>query len=216
MTEPARRPGKRSDLDVPVALAEAAERMFGEASVESVSLRAIAREAGVAPAAVFYHYPTKEDLVGAVVDRRGRAVGRRIREALAAVGEQETVEVRDVVEAILTPMVEAIDADPAGGLNWIKVVAWAATTDISPLHLSIDVSPSIDSLFVSALERALGRKNNPEIRRRTGIAVFGLLNALAGADQPGYGNAMSEQGLAPAFIETLASFTTAGLAAIDD
>ncbi|HLU42536.1 MAG TPA: TetR family transcriptional regulator [Microthrixaceae bacterium] len=216
MTDPARRPGKRSDLDVPVALVEAAERMFGEASVESVSLRSVARAAGVAPAAVFYHYPTKEDLVGAVVARRGRAVGRKTREGLAALADREEVHVRDVVEAVLTPMVDEIDADPVGGLNWAKVVAWAATTDISPFHSAIDVAPSIDDLFVAALERALGRRRSPEIRRRTGIAVFGMLNALAGADRRGYGNAMTAEGVDSAFVEALASFTTAGLAAIDD
>ncbi|MDP9820444.1 TetR family transcriptional regulator [Nocardioides massiliensis] len=216
MTDPARRPGKRSDLDVPVALVEAAERMFGEASVESVSLRAVARAAGVAPAAVFYHYPTKDDLVGAVVARRGRTVGRQTRQDLAALAERAEVSVRDVVEAVLMPMVAEINADPEGGLNWAKVVAWAATTDISPFHSAIEVAPSIDSLFVAALERALGRTRNPEIRRRTGIAVFGMLNALAGADRRGYGHPMTEDGLDPDFVEAIASFATAGLAAIDD
>lgn len=215
MTDPARRPGKRSDLDVPVALAEAAERMFGEQGVESVSLRAVAREAGVAPAAIFYHYPTKDDLVGAVVARRGRAVGRRIRDDLAALTDPDAVSVRDVVGAIVMPIVAEVAADPAGGLNWVKVVAWAATTDISPFHTAIEADPSIDSLFVSALEIALRRTRSPEIRRRTGIAVFGMLNALAGADRRGYDNAMTADGLDPAFVETLISFTTAGLAAID-
>lgn len=213
MSEATRRPGKRSDMDVPVALAAVAERMFGEQSVESVSLRAVAREAGVAPGAIFYHYPTKDDLVAAVVERRAAVVRPGIEENLRTlVQQQAALDVRSVVDALLVPLVDVLNDDPAGGLNWMKVVAWAALTENVPFYESITDSPDLNSLFRDALDRALG-SDAPGGRLRVGIAIFGMLNALAGADHRGYGRPIGDQGIDPDFVETLASFTAAGLAA---
>src|SRR5688572_25447298 len=75
VTLPARRPGPRSDVDVPTALVDAAEQLFGSASVDAVSLRAVARAAGVAPAALTHYFPDKTALVEAVLRRRADPVG---------------------------------------------------------------------------------------------------------------------------------------------
>ena len=46
------RRGPRNDVDVPTMLLDTAERLFGPQSMHEVSLRAVAREAGVAPSRV--------------------------------------------------------------------------------------------------------------------------------------------------------------------
>lgn len=209
-----KRSGRRAGLDVPSALAEAAERMFGEGGVDAVSLRAVARAAGVAPAAVSYHFPSKEALVSAVLERRGAAVGTAIREGLSGlIGLGEPVRMRAVVDAILQPLVRLVADDPQGGLNWLKVAAWCALSENAAFYEGLAVEPNVLSLVDEAASRAVDRHGGPIGRRRTGIAMFGLLNALARADMQGYGHAMGPDGFDPLFIDELAAFTAAGLAA---
>src|SRR5215218_8162477 len=147
MSSPARRPGRRLDLDVPSVLVDTAERVFGEGGVDAVSVRAVARAAGVAPAAVFYHFASKEDLVAAVVERRGPAVS----------------------DAVLAPLVHVIDSDPVAGLNWMKVVDWLGVTRDSAFYDGMDIEPSINAMFASCVGRATGRRSQ-RIGRRYGIA----------------------------------------------
>ncbi|MBZ5739188.1 TetR/AcrR family transcriptional regulator [Nocardioides mangrovi] len=212
-TEPARRPGRRLDLDVPETVISVAERMFGEASIDSVSLRSVAREAGVAPAAVTYHFPSKHILVAAVVERRSREVGRTIRDRLTALLEQPAPGVRDLVDAILEPMVAVVDGDPVGGLHWMKIIARLAVTDDPAFYDGVQTGRDLNVLFGDASAATLGERT-PVVGRRTGLAIFGMLTALAGADLVGYDGAFSpETGLDPDFVEQLAVFTAAGLAA---
>lgn len=213
MTSQARRPGRRLDLDVPSTLVETAERVFGEGGVDAVSVRAVARAAGVAPAAVFYHFATKEDLVAAVVDRRGRAVSEEMRSNLVALAEaREKTTVRDVIDAVLLPLVHVIDDDPEAGLNWMKVVDWLGVTRDAAFYEQEGVEPGITALFATCVRRATGRKS-PKIGRRYAIAMYGMLHALARADLYGYGGAVGQTGLDKDWVEQLAVFTAGGLEA---
>lgn len=214
MTTPqARRPGRRLDLDVPSVLVDTAERMFGEGGVDAVSVRAVARDAGVAPAAVFYHFASKDDLVTAVVDRRGRAVSDEMRANLVALADsRQKTSVRDVIDAVLLPLVHVIDDDPVAGLNWMKVVDWLGVTRDAAFYEAQDIEPGITALFATCLRRATGRKSQ-KISRRYGIAMFGMLHALARADLYGYGGAVGPSGLDSDWVEQLAVFTAGGLEA---
>jgi AcrR family transcriptional regulator len=63
-------------------LVDAAERLLlGTGSADAVSLRAITREAGVSAPSAYLHFPNKEAIVGAVVDRRFLELADRIRAA---------------------------------------------------------------------------------------------------------------------------------------
>src|SRR5512134_2768367 len=64
---PARRPQQRS-LDTRDRLVEAALHVFAEHGFEGATTRAIARRAGVALAALPYHFSTKEALWRAAAD----------------------------------------------------------------------------------------------------------------------------------------------------
>ncbi|MEQ6901569.1 helix-turn-helix domain-containing protein [Nocardioides sp. YIM 152588] len=209
---PARRPGRRNDVDVPTVLIDTAERMFGESSVDAVSLRAVAREAGVAPAAVTYHFPTKEALAAAVVSRRGAPVGEATRERLAALArEPGEVTALAVVRAILDPLAAVVEEDPEAGLNWLRVMTWAATSRYSSFYDRLE-DRSVNALFAQAVSRATDWPERP-MRRRTGIAMFAMLTALSTADRQGYTSAVDARGIDPEFLADLAAFTAAGLTA---
>src|SRR5437588_1216308 len=88
-TVPARR-GPRGDVDAKRLIIDTAERMFGDATADAVSLRAVAREAGVGKRAVPYHFPTKRDLVAAVLRRPSAALAQAITDGLSLLIRRET------------------------------------------------------------------------------------------------------------------------------
>lgn len=98
MTRPTRRPRRRKETDTPEtgrrdarkqrtrrALLDAAlELIQGEQSFNSISLREVARTAGVVPTAFYRHFPDMDELGLALVDEALRALRQMMREARSA------------------------------------------------------------------------------------------------------------------------------------
>ncbi len=62
---------------------EAAQRIFEREGLEGASLRAIAREAGYTPAALYFHFASKEALYAALLERSLQALKAAVDEAAA-------------------------------------------------------------------------------------------------------------------------------------
>ena len=136
-----------------------------------------------------------------------------MRSNLVALSEaREKATVRDVIDAVLGPLVRVIDDDPVAGLNWMKVVDWLGVTRDAAFYEGEDIEPGITALFATCVGRATGRRSQ-RIGRRYGIAMYGMLHALARADLYGYGGAVGPSGLDKEWVEQLAVFTAAGLEA---
>ncbi|WP_187683782.1 TetR family transcriptional regulator [Nocardia wallacei] len=120
-------------------LLAAAERLLLTERYNDVSVRAICAAAQANPAAVHYHFGSKEALVSALLeDRLGPLWADRL-STLAAAGAS----VAELVEAVLEPFLE-LSADPVGRLHlrllaqfvlgrhgadwrqpWFRIDAWA-------------------------------------------------------------------------------------------
>ncbi len=209
-----RRRGPRVDVDVPSVLLDTAEELFGVNGVDNVSMRSVAREAGVAPAALTHHFPTKRALTEAVVHRRGGRVGAGVRTRLAALNGRTPLTTRDLVDAVLTPFVEEINRDPANGVRWLRIVMTLALQgdDIIAAEVAGEGVDDIADLFIAAAS-AVPAMNGGAVELRSPIAMFSMLTSLAAADLGGYGRPVSASGLDPEFVEQLAVFTSSGLAA---
>src|SRR5277367_5643809 len=108
--------GPRSDVDVRELILDVTEAMAGKTNPDAVTLRAIAREASVAPRALSYHFATKRSLLEAVIRRRSSLISESIQERLVSLRDREgAVTVREAVDAILLPIVELIEREPVGG-----------------------------------------------------------------------------------------------------
>lgn len=83
MTAAAERKRAVSDLKRGLIL-EAAERVFEAEGLEGASLRAIAREAGYTPAALYFHFESKEALYGAVLAQSLATLNEAVAAAVAA------------------------------------------------------------------------------------------------------------------------------------
>ncbi|WP_052720869.1 TetR/AcrR family transcriptional regulator [Actinoplanes rectilineatus] len=210
---PGRRRGPRTDLDVRARLVAVAERMFGEQGLDPVSARAVAREAGVAPGALAYHFPAgKTALVAAVIDRRMTLVGADMSRHLSALLERDgEVTPRELIEAVLMPAVALIQADPVGGLRWMRIIARLQLAEDPSWAAAVNGGPRLDELLAAVSARVLPERDRHEVGSRVGIAVFSVLALLVSPEQVGGTRGAAGAGLDPGFVERLADFAAAGI-----
>jgi AcrR family transcriptional regulator len=212
MSAAPRRRGPRVDVDVREALLDTAEELFGTAGVELVSLRAVARAADVAPAALTHHFPSKRALLEAVVLRRGRPVGDDVRERIGALQDRTDLTARDLVDAVLVPFVDELDREPVRAVRWLKILVTLALNEDEIVMRELVDQVDVTALFLDAAGTVPGLRDTV-VGQRLGIAMFSMLTALAGADLGGYGRPIGPSGLDPAYVEQLALFTAGGLEA---
>lgn len=127
--------------EVVEALLDVADRMFALDAPGDVSLRAIAREAGVNHGLVHRYFGTRDDLVDALMQR----VAARWTAASAAVDGFD-----EAVDSILG---SAATAEASAG-TWLRLLAWSQLTD-APQH-SGEVQrrhATLDELLPPLLER---------------------------------------------------------------
>ncbi|MCP3986680.1 MAG: TetR/AcrR family transcriptional regulator, partial [bacterium] len=92
---------------------DAAEQLFSERGIRATSLRAITGAAGMNPAAIHYHYGSKEALVLAVARRRIDPVNSHRLQTLGkleAEAHGAAVQLEDLVEAFLAPQLFSVSA----------------------------------------------------------------------------------------------------------
>jgi TetR/AcrR family transcriptional regulator, cholesterol catabolism regulator len=139
--------------DRPEQILDIAARQFRARGYAAVSLRDIATEAGIRPPSLYYHFPSKDDLVMAVMDRG-------------------IVVVREAVMAALNAL--PVAARPSERL------ATAMTAHLQALHGASDYTSANVRIF-GQLPEALRRANLPE--RRAYQAIWSdLLAPTCGGD----------------------------------
>ena len=198
-------------------LLDAAEALFAERGLAAVSLRAINAAVGLSPAALHYHFGTKQVLVEAILLRRmPELMAKRgaLLEGLAV--SLDPPDARAVVGAFLRPLVELLLDEPEAGRRYIRFLARAFTdgdvdTGFVLAHFEEDVA-KLDPL----LQRALPELPIDLVRVRLSIAIESGLHALASADtDSSYGQLFHEsQRLSPEqFANVLLDFIAGGLGA---
>lgn len=207
-----RRRGPRVDVDVRVVLLDTAEELFGDDGVDAVSLRSVARSAGVAPAALSHHFPSKRDLLDALVWRRGERVADDLRGRLRALQGRDDVSTRELVDAVLVPFVEEINSDPVNAVRWLRIVITLALSGDEIILAQVAGEGDIADLFRSVASGVAGLPADAVLLRAP-IAMFSMLTSLAAPYLGGFGRPMGEGGLDPEFVEQLALFTSHGLQA---
>jgi TetR/AcrR family transcriptional regulator, repressor for neighboring sulfatase len=114
MTTPVKRPTGRDE--VVEALLDAAERLFARAGPGDVSLREIARAAGVNHGLVHRHFGTRDDLVDGLMQR------------MAATWTAELESTRDYLAAIES-ILGSDDEAPTTAGAWLRLLAWSLLTE---------------------------------------------------------------------------------------
>jgi AcrR family transcriptional regulator len=111
---------------------DVAEDLFSKHGFHGVTLREVAREAGVDTALVHYYFDSKRGLFDAVFLRRAEVINRERLEALdryeAAKGDHMTVE--GLIEAFVGPV---MDRQAKGGPGWKHYCALVALVNSTPV-----------------------------------------------------------------------------------
>lgn len=187
----------RADTGTRERILTAAERLLLESGYDQVSVRSVCAAAGVNPAAVHYHFGSKEALVAALLEARLGPLWETELDALAA----RAPDVASVVEAVIAPL-RALAADPSGRLYLHllarvvlgrRAVGWAARW--------FRLEPWV------ALLCALVPGLAPAAARRRWMLAFELILGQFGDPLAG------DRVLSPAAVAALGAFVTAGLAA---
>ena len=124
------------------ALVDAAAELFAAHGVDGVSIRSVNSQAGLAAAAVHYHFGSKDRLLDAVLERDGQAVRAEISErADRLLARQTRPTTRQLVETLAKPYLNLIAREPVRGIQWLKIVAQLITTGDSHIDEDLAVAP---------------------------------------------------------------------------
>ncbi|MEU3985687.1 TetR/AcrR family transcriptional regulator [Streptomyces sp. NPDC026672] len=165
-------------------LLEVAERLFAEQGVGSVSVRAINTAAGFGPAAVHYHFDSKERLLEAVLMDLGKGVNDQLIAGAAELAVRPEPPSEEALVAMLTdPYFELIDAEPERGPRWMNIVCQLANADDDLLwRLARDSLASVLPQVIRAFPDAMPER----VRLRwnfMSIAILSLLGSATGLRQ---------------------------------
>lgn len=109
--------------DVRNDLVAAAERLFADRGLDSVSLREVVAEAGATNAsAIQYHFGGRSGLLRAVLDKHGPAVEARRHALLDAYESRGVDDLRELAAAFVRPLAAELD-DPDGGPGYLQLLA---------------------------------------------------------------------------------------------
>lgn len=147
---PAHRPSRRDDV-LAAGTVEFVERGFA-----SVSVTDIAKRAGVTPAAVYYHFPTKEDVLLALVGRTGDAITALCAESI------EAAAVEDAVTALIDRFLAWMETHPAEARLYYQS-SQGATADVEALRRG-QRSHQVTALLNGPLKAARGSMSATELR----------------------------------------------------
>ncbi|WP_280182543.1 TetR/AcrR family transcriptional regulator [Nocardia cyriacigeorgica] len=187
----------RVDTDTRERLLSAAERLLLESGYERVSIRAVCAAAVVNPAAVHYHFGSKQALVAALLQSRLGPLWQTSLDDLAGHGAT----VAECVDAVIDPLVRLAD-DPIGRLH-IRLLARLVLgrQDIGWTARWFTLDP-----FADLLRQQYPALSAQEARARWMLAFDLVLGQ--------FGSPLAEdRDLSAQAIATLRAFVTAGLCA---
>lgn len=197
-------------------LMNTAEKLFADLGVEGVSIRSINAAAGLAPAAVYYHFYSKDRLLEAVLLRRGEAVLQRISELLKLLeASNKPPTVRNLVETIAVPYRELLERDPVGGLRWQRLVARLVLSRDPRLGRLTAGPGGLDQRFARILHRAFPDVPVAPLDAGWVISISTLLQMLANSDNRlvrGPGEDGKE--ICSAYGDLLVEFVSSGFASL--
>lgn len=129
---------------------DVAEELFGEQGLDRVSIRDITRKAKVNLAAINYHFGSKDDLIGAVFERRVVPVNEARLAALNAVEEsagRRIPKLEAILDAFIRPALRSSLDAPEGGAAFSKLFGRCLS----------EPSPEVEALLIKLFEPLVER-----------------------------------------------------------
>ncbi|HBF31622.1 TetR/AcrR family transcriptional regulator [Rhizobium sp.] len=156
----------------------AAERLFGSLSFDTVSLRDITNEAGVTLALASYHFGTKENLFSAIITRRADILNCTRRERLNALDISGTMSVEAVLDAFIHPLFEQMKSDDEGWKAYLMLLTKLSMHDrwLHYLHENFDETAN---LFIAQLKIILPDAPDEHLTRGFSFVLMLMLQTVS-------------------------------------
>lgn len=167
--------GSVSDVGSVVLILDAAEELFAQQGFDATSIRAVTRHAGMNPAAVHYHFGSKEVLLRALLERRIAPLNEERLLLLEHVLRDDEPDLERLLDAYLRPV-----------LRHTSAAAGALTTLLFELpeemrsELVDDLFGSIHRRFHAAFRTALPELSAGEVEERFRFAIAVMLHVGSG------------------------------------
>jgi len=202
--------------DTKTAILDAAQKLMAEHGINGVSLRAIMNEAGANPAALHYHFGSRESLIEAILARHGRRNSERRRAIIEKkLAREITAEIRDVVDALVDPILQMLTEEGESGRRFVQFLA-RLQSDRTGIHSELearnfaDVRKGIGQMYAEACPHVPQKVKSLRIT----MAIDSMLQSLANADvmSNDWTEAHPGKGLTK-FANSLKDFLVGGLSA---
>jgi AcrR family transcriptional regulator len=145
---------------------DAAEALFAEHGYDGVTLRQIARRAGVDVALANYHFGKKLDLFQAVFERRAAPLNEARREALRSSQKsagKRGPSVEQIIEAFLRPLELAQETGDEGWRHYLALIAYINNSPFWGPRMMSHLFDELVQEFIAALEKALPGASKQDI-----------------------------------------------------
>jgi len=161
-------------------LLDCAELLFAEHGLEGTSLRAINAAAGLSPAALHYHFGTKQALTEALLGRRMPALMERRRHLLDRLDQDsKSPTTREILGALIQPQVEFLAEGGEPALHYMRFVHRLQADGDLDAGFVIERWPGGVDRLVPLLERANPSLPLPVVELRLGLSIDVMLHSLA-------------------------------------
>lgn len=157
---------------------DAAEKLFGERTFDTVSLRDITQQAKVTLALASYHFGTKEKLYAEIVRRRADILNQMRRARLAALEESGHLSTEGITDAFMRPLFEQMSSGSKGWESYLLILAQLGQTNrwLGLLHDNFDETAE---LFVSRLRTTLPGVDDAVLLRGFSMVLVSMLQTLS-------------------------------------
>ena len=168
-TPPRQRPGK-------VAIMRAAVAVIGEVGYDAASVRDMAARAGVSVAALYYHFPSKSDLLREFLDEAWEVSLARLQRQLRLAGDDPFAQLDVLVATIIAGNIHDDFAKLASNvaLRDYQRLAPPERATIAKKHRRL--RGMVEKVLVSGVEQGAFTIDDPAITAR---AILTLTNYLA-------------------------------------
>src|SRR3954453_11259620 len=155
-------------------------RLFAQRGIDAVSLNEIVQVAKVNAAAIHYHFGSKDGLIEAILRQNASALGERRNQFLDALEGRRRVTVRDVVKAMVDPVIEL--KQTASGLDYVRFLA-GVSLHRKYSELLADITAPYTERYLRMLERVTPKLSAASRLRRFAYARTFVYQAVATTDR---------------------------------
>ena len=170
--------------DTKSAIMDSAELLMAEHGINGVSLREILRQANANPAALNYHFNSKEGLIHSILDRRGHDVRVRRLELLRALeGSEGAPTVAGLIDAIVDPLVEFLYQEGEAGRRFLRFIARLHSDRTGIIYrMEREEFPEMVSSITRVLSATSPHLSNRDQRLRMAMVMDVMYQSLGNAD----------------------------------